>query len=428
MNRVIWPAQRVRGDIDAPGDKSISHRALMLASIAQGESSIKGLAPSRDVASTAHSLRALGASIEETGKTACRVVGQGRFGLQAPTRALEAGNSGTTMRLLSGLLAGQPFASTITGDDSLRHRPMDRIIDPLGEMGIRVDSDDGHAPLTIYGGELRGIRYELPVASAQVKSSLLLAGLYTDDETIVVEPEPTRDHTERMLKAMGADLRHENDTITLSGCRELAPLELSVPGDLSSAAFFIAAALLVPVGELTLRHVGVNPTRTGILDALQSMGAEIELMNEREEGNEPVADLRALSQGTLRATEIGAPMIPRVIDELPLLAVLATQADGTTVIRDAAELRHKETDRIHAVANNLRRMGVELDERADGLIIGGPQRLTGAQVDGFQDHRIVMAFTVAGLIAGGPTTIDGADWADVSFPGFFDTLQRVAQS
>jgi len=428
MSRVIWPVERVRGEIGVPGDKSISHRALMLASIAQGESRINGFASSRDVASTARCLRALGASIEALGKTGCRIVGQGRFGLKPPTRSLDAGNSGTTMRLLSGLLAGQPFATTVTGDDSLRRRPMDRVIEPLRRMGIRVDSEAGHAPLGIHGGQPQGVRYELPVASAQVKSCLLLAGLYTDDATIVVEPEPTRDHTERMLQAMGADIGNTDDTITLRGCRELARLDLTVPGDLSSAAFLIAAALLVPDGELTLRHVGVNPTRTGILDVLRSMGANIGVLDEREEGNEPVADLRVASQGTLHATEIGGSVIPRLIDELPLLAVLATQAEGTTVIRDAAELRHKETDRIDALAENLRRMGADLEEHDDGLVITGPQRLTGAQVESFGDHRVAMALAIAALVAQGPTTIEGADWADVSFPGFFATLQRVAQS
>ncbi len=428
MSRVIRPVQRVRGAVRVPGDKSISHRALMLTSIADGASSIRGLAASRDVASTARCLRALGASIDDNGATAIRIAGQGRDGLREPTGALDAGNSGTTLRLLSGLLAGQPFPTTITGDGSLRRRPMGRIIDPLRAMGIHLDSDDGHAPLAIHGGQPHGIRYELPVASAQVKSCLLLAGLYTHDATAVVEPEPSRDHTERMLRGMGVELTQDGDTITLRGCRELAPMELSVPGDVSSASFLVAAAVLVPEADLTLRYVGVNPTRTGILDVLQSMGAEIDILDEREAGNEPVADLRVVSQGTLRATEIGGSLIPRLIDELPLLAVVATQADGQTAIRGASELRHKETDRIHAVVDNLRRMGVELEERQDGLVIEGPQRLQGAQVQSYEDHRIAMAFAIAGLVAEGPTTIEGAAWVDVSFPGFFDTLQRVAQS
>ena len=426
MGRVIRPIARIRGEVRVPGDKSISHRALMLAAIAQGDSLIHGLAASRDVASTAHCLRRLGASIEDKGPRRTRVAGHGRFGFEQPTRPLDAGNSGTTIRLLSGLLAGQPFPSTITGDASLRRRPMDRIIEPLQQMGIRVDSDDGRAPLTIHGGEPHGVRYELPVASAQAKSCLLLAGLYTDDETAVVEPEPTRDHTERMLGAMGADLHHEADSITLRGCRELSPMELSVPGDLSSAAFLMAAALLVEDGELTLRHVGINSTRTGILDVLRAMGAEVEILEERADGNEPIADLGVTSARTLTAIEIGGDLIPRLVDELPLLAVLATQAEGTTTIRDAGELRHKETDRIHAVAVNLRRMGIALAERDDGLVVDGPQRLMGAQVESFGDHRIAMAFAIAGLIADGPTTIEGADWADVSFPGFYETLHRVA--
>ncbi|MFB6286736.1 MAG: 3-phosphoshikimate 1-carboxyvinyltransferase [Candidatus Bipolaricaulia bacterium] len=428
MGRVIRPVRRIRGEIRVPGDKSISHRALMLASIAHGESSIDGLAPSSDVTSTARCLRELGASMDAQSETACRIEGRSRSGLQAPQRELDAGNSGTTLRLLSGLLAGQPFQATITGDASLRRRPMGRIIDPLNRMGVRVHSNDGCAPLVVHGGEPQGMRYELPVASAQVKSCLLLAGLYADDATTVVEPEPTRDHTERMLRAMGADIGHEDDAVTLRGCRELDPLELSVPGDLSSAAFFLAAASVVPDGELTLRHIGVNPTRTGILDVLRSMGAPIEVLNEREQGHEPIADLQVDSASALRGTEIDGSLVPRLIDEIPLLAVLATQAAGCTVIRDAAELRHKETDRIHAVAENLRHMGADLDERHDGLVIEGPQRLRGAHVASFRDHRIAMAFAIASLVADGPTTIDGADWTDVSFPSFFDTLQQVAQT
>lgn len=428
MGRVIRPVRRIRGEIRVPGDKSISHRALMLASIAQGESAIAGLVPSRDVTSTGRCLQGLGASIRAQSETDCRIKGQGRSGLQAPQRELDAGNSGTTLRLLSGLLAGQPFRATLTGDASLRRRPMGRIIDPLNRMGIRVRSNDGHAPLVVHGGKPQGMRYELPVASAQVKSCLLLAGLYADDATTVVEPEPTRDHTERMLRAMGADIAHEDGTITLRGCRELGPLALSVPGDLSSAAFFLAAASVVPDSELTLRHMGINPTRTGILDVLRSMGARIEVLNERERGQEPIADLRVASAPELGGAKIDSSLVPRLIDEIPLLAVVATQAEGCTVIRDAAELRHKETDRIHAVAENLRLMGAELDERDDGLVIEGPQRLRGAHVASFRDHRIAMAFAVAGLVAEGPTTIDGADWADVSFPGFFDTLRRVAQA
>ncbi len=430
MERIIHPVRRLPGEITVPGDKSISHRALMLAAIARGESLVRGLAPGADVKSTASCLRALGTQIESRktsrGTAVIRVQGHGLGGLQAPKEILNAGNSGTTMRLLTGLLAGQSFHSAITGDESLQKRPMGRIIEPLEQMGAKIKSQNGYAPLRIEGRKLTGIRYELPVASAQVKSCLLLAGLYAHGTTTVIESQGSRDHTERMLQLMGADFQANGQALAVRGGRELASCEFFIPGDLSSAAFFIAAATLIPGSELVIRNVGVNPTRAGFLECLQAMGGYVERLHVREESGEPVADLLIRSAPALQAAEIAGRLIPRLIDEIPLLAVLATQAEGTTIIRDAHELRVKETDRLRAVAENLRRMGAQLEEQADGLVIAGPQALTGAQIESYRDHRIAMAFSVAGLIAEGVTTIEGAEWVDISFPGFFELLEGIA--
>lgn len=428
MERIIRPARRVQGEITVPPDKSLSHRALMLGAIARGRSLIKSLSPGGDVQSTLKCLSALGVKLEISrtgGKESVAIYGRGLYGLKPPKSTLDAGNSGTTMRLLAGILAGQPFPSTLSGDESLKRRPMGRIIEPLERMGARIESHKGRAPLTIRGGRLKGICYELPVASAQVKSCLLLAGLYAQGETIVVEPIPTRDHTERLLERLGADLRREGNELTVIGGRELEGFEMEVPGDLSSAAFLIAAATLVPKSELVIHDVGVNPTRTGFLECLRAMGEEVEVLREWEQGGEPVADLVARAASKLRAVEVGGALIPRLIDEIPLLAVLATQAEGTTVIRDARELRFKETDRLRAAALNLQRMGAQVEERPDGLVIPGPQRLKGARIESHGDHRIAMAFAIAALIAEGPTTIEGAEWADISFPGFFELLDTL---
>ena len=429
----IRPARSIRGEVRVPGDKSISHRALILGALARGESLLRNLSPGADVRSTARCLRALGVSMEfypegngSEGPTA-RVRGVGLSGLSPPSVPLDAGNSGTTMRLLAGVLAGQPFESVLTGDESLRRRPMGRIIEPLSQMGASMESAEGRAPLRIRGGHLRGIRYELPVPSAQVKSCLLLAGLFADGKTTVVESVPTRDHTERMLLQQGAPLERSGQEITLDPCPKLEPLEMRVPGDLSSAAFWIAAAALLPGSELVVKDVGLNPTRTGFLTALQRMGAPISSENLREEAGEPVGDLLVQGAEELQAVEIGGEELPTLIDEIPLLAVVATQAEGTTVIRDAEELRVKETDRLRAVAHNLRRMGAEVEELPDGLVIPGPQPLEGARLPGYGDHRIVMAFAIAGLIAQGETTIEGAEWADISYPGFFEILSQIAE-
>lgn len=429
MQRIIHPTQQIKGEIVVPGDKSISHRALLLAAVARGESLIRGLAPGADVKSTTRCLRVLGIPIESpetsNGTAVIRVQGRGLRGLQAPKETLDAGNSGTTMRLLAGLLAGQPFHSAITGDESLQKRPMGRIIEPLEQMGAKIKSRNGYAPLSIEGRGLTGIRYELPLASAQVKSCLLLAGLYADGTTTVIESQGSRDHTERMLHLMGAGFQANGQMLAVRGGCELASCEFFIPGDLSSAAFFIAAATVIPGSELVIRCVGTNPTRTGFLECLHQMGGSVEYLNKREQSSEPVADLLITSPPSLQATEIAGNLIPRLIDEIPLLAVLATQAEGMTIIRDAHELRVKETDRLRAVVENLRRMGAQLEEQADGLIISGPQALKGAQIASYGDHRIAMAFSVAGLIAEGVTTIEGAEWVDISFPGFFKRLERI---
>ncbi len=443
MEAVVRPAKRLKGTLTVPGDKSISHRALMLGALAQGTSVVRGLAPGRDVRSTARCLRALGVPValanDNSDHDVAVVEGRGLYGLRAPQGPLDAGNSGTTLRLLAGILAGQPFASVLTGDASLRRRPMARIAEPLRRMGALIDylEGEGRAPLRVRGpseGRLRAIEHEPPVPSAQVKSCVLLAGLYAEGVTVVRESSPTRDHTERLLARLGAPLELDGlgleygRGVRLRGPVErLEPFELRVPGDPSSAAFFVAAAALLPGSELLLRHVGVNPTRTGFLDALRRMGAPIELLDEREVGGEPVADVLVRGAPALRGLELDGAEVPRLIDELPLLAVVATRAEGVTVIRGAKELRVKETDRIRAVALNLRRLGARVEERPDGFVIEGPQALRGGRVEGFGDHRVVMAFAVAGLVARGETTIEGAEWADVSYPQFFEALERVVE-
>jgi len=427
MNFSISPMQTIRGRLSAPGDKSISHRALMLGAIARGETAIRSLAPGEDVRSTMRCLRQLGVSIQEN-KTELRVQGRGFAGLKKSATILDAGNSGTTMRLLSGILAAQPFDTTITGDASLQCRPMRRIIEPLTKMGATIDSrENGYAPLIIHGSKLRGIHYPLPVASAQVKSCVLLAGLHAQGETVVEEKIPTRDHSERLLRLMGANISVSSNQCSVISIHagELHGGEIEVPGDFSSAAFFITAALLLTDSELIIENVGVNPTRTAFLEVLREMGAAVEITNLRNAAHEPIADLIVRHQA-LRGANVFGNRVALLIDEIPILAVMATQADGETHIRDAGELRVKESDRLAALAHNLLAMGAVVEELPDGLVITGPTKLRGAAIDSFGDHRIAMAFAVVGLLAGSPTTISEAECADVSFPGFFETLQRVA--
>ncbi|HBT20514.1 MAG TPA: 3-phosphoshikimate 1-carboxyvinyltransferase [Peptococcaceae bacterium] len=429
----ICRANSLKGEVEVPGDKSISHRAVMLGALAEGITEIKGFLSGEDCLSTVKCFRQLGVKIEELGKNHLKVYGVGLNGFTEPEDVLDAGNSGTTMRLLLGILSGQKFYSVITGDASLRKRPMDRVIKPLKMMGaqIRARNKDSLAPVSILGHDaavLKPIEYETPVASAQVKSALLLAGLFCEGTTVISEKVKTRDHTERMLKAFGADIeiKDEGRRILLKGPSHLRGREVKVPGDISSASFFIVAGCLVPGSEIIISNVGVNSTRTGILDILSSMGADIKLFNKRILCGEPVADI-AVKHSSLKAVEIGGEIIPRVIDEIPVLAVAACRAYGTTVIRDAAELRYKETDRIGIIAAELRKMGARIKEMDDGFIIEGPVSLKGASLNSHGDHRIAMALAVAGLTAEGETIIKDAQCAAISFPNFYETLWELME-
>jgi len=410
--------------IKVPGDKSISHRAAILAGLADGQSEITGFLASEDCLATATAVRALGATVEflNGDKTALKITGTG-MALVEPMERIDCGNSGTTMRLLSGVLAAQPFRSELCGDQSLSRRPMKRVIDPLGQMGGTVtgQGEKGTPPLTIAGAEPVPVRYELPVASAQVKSAVLLAGLFADGTTTVIEPTPTRDHTERMLKVFGAGTERDGNAISITGGQSLQGSDFYVPGDISSAAFWIVAAAARPGADLTVEGVGLNPTRTGVLDVLRRMGARIETASSGGDLTEPYGSVRV--RGTqLRGTEIRGAEIANVIDELPVLAVAGALAEGVTRIGDAAELRVKESDRIAAVAGNLLKMGASVEELPDGMEICGGQPLQGTVLESFGDHRIAMAFTVAGLFAGGETVLENTACVDTSYPGFEQVL------
>ena len=424
MTVTVLPADALAGTPRLPADKSVAHRAAIFAAIGEGESPIVGYSDAADPQSTLACLRALGVRMEER-DDALVVVGRGLAGLTAPEGPLDCGNSGTTMRLLAGLLAGRPFRTTLVGDASLSGRPMERIAAPLRQMGAQVTTTDGHAPLTVGGSALAGITYRLPVASAQVKSAVLLAGLSASGRTTVVEPVATRDHTERMLELDVLHLGTERHVSVRGGTRVPARARV-VPRDLSAAAFFLVAGSLVDPTVLEMRSVGMNPSRTGVVDVLRAMGANLRVLNEREHGGEPLADLRVETSGGLHGIEIGGDLIPNVIDEIPVLAVAAACASGRTVIRDAAELRAKETDRIEATAALLRALGASVETTPDGMVIAGGGGLVGAAVDARGDHRIAMAAGIAGLVASGRTTIQGAEHAAVSFPGFWDALESVA--
>lgn len=404
----------------------------MLASIAEGNTRIENFASSADCQSTIDCMKALGVHIARSGTTV-EVEGVGKFGLWEPDAALDCGNSGTTMRLLSGILAGQKFDSKMTGDESLRSRPMKRVIEPLGLMGSTIYSDEGRAPLTVNGRQpLEPVVYRPPVASAQIKSCVLLAGLYADGRTTVVEQVPTRDHTERMLRWFGVELKEEDSDagrlISLTGDSDLTARDLTIPSDISSAAFFMIAAACLPGSRVTLPSIGLNPARRGVLDVLVRLGANVGIGEQCENCNEPSANLTIIGglKQRSRPNRLGGEIIPNIIDEIPILAVLGTQLDGGLEIRDAAELRVKESDRISAVAGNLQKMGATVVEFPDGLRVE-KSSLKGAEIDSRGDHRIAMAFGVAGLLADGDTTINGAECADVSFPGFFETLESVVR-
>ncbi len=410
------------GQIEVPGDKSISHRAAILGAIGDGVTRISNFLPANDCLATLDVIRGLGIEVEHQGESLL-VHGQGLAGLMEPARPLECGGSGTTMRLLAGLLAGQPFYSVLAGNAQLSRRPMDRVAVPLRGMGATILGREvgRYAPLSIVGGNLQGMRYEMPVASAQVKSALLLAGLFAEGAITIVELAPSRDHTERMLAAMGASLTVEHGAVEVQPAVRLNPLDVRVPGDISSAAFMLAAAALVPGSCITVPGVGVNPGRVGILRALERMGAGLRLYDERLDNGEPVACL-GLRHGPLRGIYISPEEVPGMIDELPLLAVIATQAEGATEVRGAAELRVKETDRIATTVSELRRMGAHIEALPDGFIVEGPVQLHAAYVSSHGDHRLAMALAVAALAADGETTIEDTACIDDSFPGFEKAL------
>lgn len=419
---VVRPTQGLRGMVTVPGDKSISHRAVMFGALAEGESRVRGWLAAGDTEASLRCVQALGVEIER--HSANELTIHGRGGLRAADGPLDFVNAGTGIRLMAGIMAGQPFASVLDGSYQLRRRPMKRIIAPLRLMGAEITGEDDRAPLTVNPASLKGVRYELPVASAQVKSAVLLAGLFADGETTVVQPGPSRDHTERMLSAMGADLVTDGNTITLRPGNTLKAVDFSVPGDFSSAAFLLVAAAIVPGSDITLTGINLNPTRTGLLDVLLQMGADITVTETGLEAGEPAGEIR-VRYGALKGIEVGGDVVVRMIDEFPALMVAALQAEGRTVVRDAQELRVKETDRLAVMTAELRKLGAAITETEDGFIIDGPQNLDGAQVDGHDDHRIAMSLTVAGLIAGEQTIVDDAKCAGDSFPGFVETLARL---
>jgi 3-phosphoshikimate 1-carboxyvinyltransferase len=426
---MIRSPSQLTGEISLPGDKSISHRATIFNSLAQGKAVITNFSPGADCLSTVNCLRSLGVKITQQSST-LEIEGVGSDGLKEPEEVLDAGNSATTMRFLSGLLAAQPLFSVLTGDSSLRSRPMDRVTQPLRLMGAHIwgRGGDKFAPLAIRGTKLRGINYPLPIPSAQIKSAILLAGLFAQGETTIIEPGLSRDHTERLLQAMGAKLTRDNLTITISPlAAPLKSLNLDIPGDISSAAYWLVVGAIHPKAKIKLCSVGINPSRTGIIDVLTAMGAKLKIENQHWEANEPVADLW-IESSELSGIEIGGELIPRLIDEIPVIAVAASVAQGTTVIREAQELRVKETDRIRTVAVELTKLGAKIVELPDGMIIYGGKGLVGAECFSYNDHRLAMALAVAGLVAQGETIIKGAEAVKYSYPSFWQDLERLSTS
>lgn len=426
------------GELTVPGDKSISHRSIMFGAISQGLTEVTGFLQGADCLSTISCFQKLGISIENLGDCV-HIYGKGLHGLTAPSQILDVGNSGTTTRLISGILAGQPFESTLDGDNSIRRRPMKRIFTPLSEMGAafqcwdknsfpacRTISDSGCAPFTVCGGQLQGISYQSPVASAQVKSAVLLAGLYAEGETSVTEPALSRNHTERMLTGFGADICSHGTTAMIKPQPRLEGQKIHVPGDISSAAYFIALGLVTPHSEILIQNVGINPTRDGILQVALAMGADVTLFNKRIVSGEPVADILVKSS-TLHGTTIEGEIIPTLIDEIPVIAVMAAFAKGTTIIRDAKELRVKESDRIAAITENLSAMGGSITATTDGMVIEGGKPLHSANIHTYQDHRIAMAFTVAGLNAAGETILDDSECVTISYPSFYNDIQLLTK-
>ncbi|MGD6962618.1 3-phosphoshikimate 1-carboxyvinyltransferase [Fictibacillus phosphorivorans] len=427
MTKQLQPIQRLKGSIKVPGDKSISHRAVMFGSIAEGRTTIDGFLTGEDCLSTISCFKKLGVSILQEGEKVT-VEGKGLTGLTPPSEDLYVGNSGTTIRLMLGILANTPFESILTGDDSIAKRPMNRVTKPLKEMGATIDGNDSgnKVPLHIKGGETRGIHYTSPIASAQVKSAIILAGLDGEGTTSVKEPFKSRDHTERMLKAFGVEVETDELSVSVAGGQKLKGTHIEVPGDISSAAFFLVAGAVVPNSEITLKKVGLNPTRTGILDVLKNMGADITYQNINNEASEPFGDL-VIKSSALKGTIIEGDLIPRLIDEIPIIALAATQAEGTTIIKDAHELRVKETDRIETVVNELKKMGADIEATEDGMIIQGKSSLHGASVQSYGDHRIGMMLSVAACIAEGETTLANSEAIAVSYPSFFEQLNDLTK-
>lgn len=426
QKRTIKPAKSLRGEVTVPGDKSISHRSIMLGSLAEGKTRVSGFLMGEDNLSTWKAFEAMGVDIKQTGADILEITGVGLDGLVEPADVLDCGNSGTTMRLMTGLLAGQNFFSVLTGDMYLRKRPMKRVVAPLTSMGARISGREGgeKAPLAIQGGNLKPISYASPVSSAQVKSAIILAGLSVEGETTVTEPHLSRDHSERMLASFGADVRPFEGGVTVAGRPRLVSQEVMVPGDISSAAFFLVAGLVTPGAELLIRNVGINPTRSGIIDILLAMGGRLQLLDVREQSGEPVADI-LVRYSKLKGIDIHGDMVPRAIDEFPVISVAAALAEGETVIRDAAELRVKETDRIDAMVSELGKLGGRVEGCPDGMVINGVEQLEGGVVTSYGDHRIAMSMAVAALSARGDVTIENTGCTETSFPGFWSLLERI---
>lgn len=425
MDTVINNSKAIKKTITIPGDKSISHRSVMLGSLANGTTHIHGFLTGEDCLSTIACFKKMGIEIELDG-TDVTVHGKGLNGLKAPTETLDVGNSGTTLRLMTGILSAQPFSCTVTGDSSIQKRPMDRVEKPLKQMGAEITGQGGEkilAPLHITGHSLKGTHYTLPVASAQVKSAIILAGLYAEGKTVITEPEATRDHTEIMLNHFGADIKRNGNDITVTPVKELYAKEIFVPGDISSAAYFMVLGAVCPDSDITIKNVGINPTRTGIITVLENMGANITLLNERTVSGEKVADINVKYTPSLKSTTVEGDIIPKLIDEIPVIAVAACFAEGTTVIKDAQELKVKESNRIKTVVNELKKFGADIEETDDGMIIKGKCSLKGAVCDSHNDHRIAMSMAVAGIMAEGSTTIKDSQCVDISFPTFFSLLE-----
>ena len=424
MNKIISPKKALKGSIKVAGDKSISHRAIMFASIANGITNITGFLTGEDCMSTIDCFRKLGINIEVNNDNVT-VYGKGLRGLKSSNSTLDVGNSGTTIRLISGILSAQNFDTTLTGDSSIQKRPMNRVINPLRQMGANIEStNDGHAPITIHGSKLKPMQYQMPMASAQVKSSILLASLYAEGTTIITEPIASRDHTEIMLNYFGADIIKKQDKIYSTPVKELYAKDINIAGDISSAAFFIVAGLIVPNSHIIIQNVGINPSRTGIIDALKAMGGNITITNERTSGGELVADIE-VKTSKLSATTLEGSIIPRMIDEIPIFTIAALTAEGTSYVKDASELKVKESNRIATMAMELKKLGVNITETEDGMIIDGGQEIKTGTVHSHLDHRVAMSMAIAGLIAKEDIIITDADCVGISFPNFYEVLNSL---